>query len=230
MFADDVMVFVKPTEDKLRVCARMLDMFGQASGLRVNLLKSAALPIRCTDDDMMMATWFLGCPAGTFPCQYLGLPLTTRKQTVLQFASLVDQLVACLPTRRASSLPKSGCLLLALSEIPIHAMMALDIPLKTLAATIKICRGFLWCGKAKANGGNCTVAWDSVCAPKWTGGLGIPNLGWLNVAMQASWPWLQWTDTERLWHEFQIRVPSTSLAIFKVVARTEIGDGRTALF
>lgn len=86
-------------------------------------------------------------------------------------------------------------------------MLALDIPLKMLAAMTKICRGFLWCGKAQANGGNRSVVWDTVCAPKWVGGLGTPNLGWLNVAMQARWPWLQRSDRSRPWKEFQITVP-----------------------
>lgn len=72
-------------------------MIGHDSGLRVNLLKIMALSIRSTDDDMRMVIRILGCPAGTFLCR---------------FSSLVDQLAACLPTWRASSLPKSERLLL----------------------------------------------------------------------------------------------------------------------
>ena len=45
----------------------------------------------------------------------------------------------------------------------------------------------LWCGKAQANGGHCSVAWEEVCTPRWAGGLSIPSLRWLNVAMQARW-------------------------------------------
>lgn len=54
--------------------------------------------------------------------------------------------------------------------------------MKTVGAINKIKRGFLWCGKAEANGGNCGVAWDSVFLPKWVGGLGIPDIRWLNIA------------------------------------------------
>ena len=77
-------------------------------------------------------------------------------------------------------------------------MKAMDIPPKTLTPMIKICRGFLWCGKAHAKGGNCDMAWDSMCTPRRAGGLGIPNLGWFNVAMKARLPWLQWENTGRL--------------------------------
>lgn len=88
-------------------------------------------------------------------------------------------------------LPKSGILLLVQSVLCanlMHAMLALDIPPKTITTVIKICRGFLWCGKAQANSGNCAVAPDMVCSPKWVGGLGIPNLRWLNIVLQTRWP------------------------------------------
>ena len=53
-------------------------------------------------------------------------------------------------------MPKSGRLILitsVLCAVPIHAMLALDIPPKTLSAMARICRGFLWCGKKEARGG-----------------------------------------------------------------------------
>jgi hypothetical protein len=117
MFADDVMIFIKPVEDELCACAWMLDMFGEASRLHVNLWKSEAVPIRCTDEDMAMVQAILGCPTGSYPCRYPGLPLTIRKQCVACFYGLVNRLAACLPTWRAASLLKSGRLLLVQSVI-----------------------------------------------------------------------------------------------------------------
>ena len=70
-------------------------------------------------------------------------------------------------------------------------MMAIDIPHKVIKAMNKICRGFLWCAKEQASGGQCRVAWETVCLPTWAGGLGISKLKWLNTAMQARWPWLK---------------------------------------
>lgn len=48
MFANDVMLLVRPREVELRTCAEILHDFGIASGLRVNFQKSATLPIRCS--------------------------------------------------------------------------------------------------------------------------------------------------------------------------------------
>lgn len=126
MFADDVMIFLKPQLADLRTCASVLQLFGEGSGLRVNLAKSAALLIRCNTDDMQLVTQTLHCPVGAFPCKYLGLPLTLRKQSAAQLSGLVDQLAVRLPRWKAANMPKSGRMVLVqsvLSAIPIHAMM-----------------------------------------------------------------------------------------------------------
>lgn len=69
MFADDVMVFLKPKEMELQTCARVLEMYGVASGLQVNVDKSVAIPIRCLVEGMTAITSILGCPIGSFPCK-----------------------------------------------------------------------------------------------------------------------------------------------------------------
>lgn len=130
-------------------------------------------------------------------------------------------------------MPKSSRLLLiksVLCAIPLHAMLALNIPPKTLKAIVKIYRSFLWCGKIEANGGQCAVAWTSVCTPKWAGGLGIRDLTWLNFALQARWPWLQRTDTSRPWADFEIPVPEEARKIFHAATVTRLGNGQRALF
>lgn len=130
-------------------------------------------------------------------------------------------------------MPKSGRLLLiktVLCAIPLHAMLALDIPPKTIAAMNKICRGFLWCAKAEANGGQCSVAWDSVCTPMWAGGLVIPNLRWLDVAMRSRWSWLQRSDPSRPWAEFTLTVPEASRQLYRAATRFTVGNGRSTLF
>lgn len=85
MFADDVMVFFKPKDLEIRACREILTLFGAASGLIVNLSKSAALPIRCSTVEMEAVCTSLACASASFPCKYLGLPLTIRKATTAQF-------------------------------------------------------------------------------------------------------------------------------------------------
>ena len=131
LFGDDVMLFIKPIEADLCTSPWILQCFGEASGLRVNLTKSTTFPIICTTADMERVEQFLGCSMGTYPCKYLGLPLSMRKQTLAQLMGLVDCLMRKLPTWRAASMPNIGRLLLIKSVLcatTIHAMMVLDIP------------------------------------------------------------------------------------------------------
>ena len=182
---------------------------------------------------MDMVTNILRCSIGRFPIKYLGLPLTICRQSAAQLQGLVDHIAASLPTWRASALPKSGRLLLVksvLSAMPIHAMLAFELPAKTIKAINKIIRGFLWCGKAEANGGNCAVAWPAVCTPMWAGGLGVPDIQWMNTAMQVRWPWLARTDNSRPWSEFMMPIPKEATQLCNAAMHTTIGDGRDALF
>jgi hypothetical protein len=65
----------------------------------------------------------------------------------------------------------------------IFAMMPLDFHIETLVTIKKILRGFMWKGRKNVHGGHCLVAWDRVCMPKEFGGLGIPNLRKMNLAL-----------------------------------------------
>jgi hypothetical protein len=69
----------------------------------------------------------------------------------------------------------------------VHALISLDVPPKTLEAFTNICHAFLWKGRREINGGHCLVAWDEVTAPKSIGGLGLPNLHLLNLALRCRW-------------------------------------------
>ncbi|KAE8794528.1 putative serine/threonine-protein kinase [Hordeum vulgare] len=90
-------------------------------------------------------------------------------------------------------------------------------------------------GKAKER----DQAWDevqsvlnksSVSVKVKLGGLGIPDLKWLNTAMQAQWPWLKKTDPARPWNEFDIQVPKEATQLFQAATYHVIGNGQSTLF
>jgi hypothetical protein len=104
------------------------------------------------------------------------------------------------------------------------------LPAKTIIAIKKIIRGFLWKGRKDVKGGHCLVAWDNVCAPKEWGGLGIPNIRMMNLALRTRWLWLQRTDVSKPWKELNIQVPKMARQLFEGATYSVMGDGASTFF
>jgi hypothetical protein len=117
-----------------------------------------------------------------------------------------------------------------LLAISIFSMMSLDITMETLLSIQKIIRGFLWKGRKDVHGGHCLVASDKVCMPKELGGLGIPNLRLMNMALGKRWLWLKPVDDSKPWKEFDIQVPALAQQIFDAATSSILGDRESTFF
>jgi hypothetical protein len=189
-YADDVVIFCHPDETELRAVCSILELFGQASGLHTNFAKCSVSPIACSDEEAAGAARLMECQLAPFPVKYLGIPLSIRKLTATAFQPLVDRLADKLPTWRASMMPRVGRLALVhsvLAAIPLHQLMVLSLNKKALKQVNKILRGFLWAGRADANGGHCHVNWSRVCRPVRLGGLGIPDIARTATSLRVRW-------------------------------------------
>jgi hypothetical protein len=83
LYADDVVIFAKPDNAELEAVRRILDCFGEVSGLKVNFTKSAVAPtVRDT----------LSCQLVRLPCTYLVLPLSIRKLRRQDLQLVLDKL------------------------------------------------------------------------------------------------------------------------------------------
>lgn len=219
---------LRPTSGDLSLIKQILEFFGQISGLKTNMMKSSCTPIHCLEDDSEVISNELSCEVTSFPCTYLGLPLSVRKHTMTDLLPLVDKVADSLPGWKASLMNRTCRLTevrVVFSAIPIYAMMALGLPKWVVKAIDKRRRGFLWKGRDNANGGNCLVSWDHVCRPLSYGGLGIFNLEKMGWALRLRLLWLQKTDFNRPWVGLSINVPKNVHSLFDMVVKTIVGNG-----
>lgn len=54
----------KPNPTDLSAVVAVFEVYGSTSGLRVNRAKSAAMPIRCSQEQMLLVGQILGCSVG----------------------------------------------------------------------------------------------------------------------------------------------------------------------
>jgi hypothetical protein len=131
LYADDVALFVHPSAADLSITLGILQLFGDASGLHNNAQKSNVIPIRCSMEDMVETQGLLPCGISSFPCRYLGLPLSLHKLSRQHLQPFIDRIVDQLSNWKADLLTKAGRRTLVqhvLTSMTVYMAMAVDIP------------------------------------------------------------------------------------------------------
>jgi hypothetical protein len=209
LYADDAIIFHKPTQQDCETIIELLRLFGVATGLHTNILKRAATPICCSDEQRLTIAQTLHCPVKDFPIVYLGVPLSIWKLRAEDLQPLIDKLHDKLSGWPAGLLSKGDKLVLiksVLSASPIHTMLATDMPKLIKDAIIRGQRSF-FCSSGRDNGGgSCDVAWKDVCPPVEHGALGVLDLKRMRLALRARWAWLRRTDDSCPWTNFLIHL------------------------
>lgn len=161
LYADDVALFIRPTEEEMSLSMDIVDRFGGASGLYTNLQKNCVIPILCEETQVELVGQTLPCTAAEFPCTYLGLLISDKKFRKSDLLVWVDKIGNKLPGWQASLMNMAGrtaWVRFVLSAIPIYVLVAIKAPKWFIKAIGKLRRGFLWKGRDKVNEGSCLVA------------------------------------------------------------------------
>jgi hypothetical protein len=67
LYVNDTAIFVSPTTQDITRLKSILDAFGQASGLRTNLLKSEVFPITCENAQLELIMESFSATVKSFP-------------------------------------------------------------------------------------------------------------------------------------------------------------------
>jgi hypothetical protein len=226
MYADEVIIFAAPDVNEDHAIARLLSIFGDASGLRTNLAKCSITTIYGVEELIAQVQEVLLCPVIPFPIIYLGVPLSMGPIPRSFIRPLVDKVARKLPTWKGPLMPKSGRLVLTkavLSTIPTYMLMADQLPAWAIEDIDRIRRKFLWAGSDSSVRGKCLVAWPTVCLLTIHGGLGVQNLKLASFALRTRWLWLQRTDPDRAWAALPLRIEPQIHDLFDASIQIQVG-------
>lgn len=91
MYADDIVIFIKPIKCELDVLTYILQGFGQTSDIRTNIQKSSFLTIRCDHVNLNETMCRFPAARAYFPVKYLDTPLTISRLRKVDFRYLLDK-------------------------------------------------------------------------------------------------------------------------------------------
>jgi hypothetical protein len=161
LYADDVALFIKPTTGEVAATKAILQVFGEVSGLVVNLTKSQAIPIRCDGISIDTILQPVGLQITTLPCTYLGMPLSLRRLRRIDIQPLIDNIAARLGHWNGKLMSRAGRLTLlraVLSTLPVFLMTTHPLSAWAVAQIDKLRRAWLWAAKDVCNPGQCKVS------------------------------------------------------------------------
>ena len=98
LYADDVVIFLRPSASDIEITLDILQLFGEASGLKTNVQKCSVMPKQCTEEDKSVLQEHLPCQISDFPCKYLGVPLSPLKLTKAQIQPIIEKIGDRLPS------------------------------------------------------------------------------------------------------------------------------------
>lgn len=199
LYADDAVIFTNPKREDVNCIMQIMEAFGDAMGLRINMQKSSVAPIRCDSIDLDDVLRDFTGTRVHFLIKYLGLPLTLGRLRMVHLKYIQDRAKGKIEGWQGRLVTVAGRRELVRSVItsqPVYLMTVMK-PLKKFIKEIdKLRRRFLWAGDGELTCGKCKVAWPTVYLPTKNGGLGIKDLDLFSRALRLRWMWYAWDTRE----------------------------------
>ncbi|XP_062106727.1 uncharacterized protein LOC133818056 [Humulus lupulus] len=200
-FADDIILFCKGNIGAVNVLKCALGVFGEASGLQLNLMKSMIYFGGVPLEDKKGICQLLNLTEGSFPLHYLGVPLRPTKWKHSDCEIIIQKVRTKLFSWSSKHLSYAGRLLLIQSVqfgLCNFWMNVFILPQSIIKEVDKLCRQFLW-GASGTRSKLHFASWQQVCRPKAFGGLGLREGSSWNRALLAKYIWAVTNKHDTLW-------------------------------
>lgn len=144
-FADDLLLFARGGLKSAQAMQKKFTRFTKASGLQANLNKSEAYfgGVRKQKDYILQC---LGLKRGDLPFKYLGVPLFTKKLSLIQWQPLIEKMTKKITSWTAKTLSYAGRVPLVQSVLfGVQAFWAqiIILPAKVVKIVEGLCRSYV---------------------------------------------------------------------------------------
>ena len=250
-YADDTLLVLPADLGQVLAVKSLLQKFSVSTGLKINYHKSTMVPINVDSAQMEILANGFGCKVESPPFTYLGLPMGTTRPKIIDLMPIVTKLERRLCTTSCflSQGARLQLISSALSSMPVYFMCSLQLPAGIIAQLDRILRQCLWRGNSDTPK-QALAAWDMLCKPKMSGGVGIVNFKRQNEALllkhldkfynNSEVPWVQliWFShyqnmvphAEKLCGSFWWRDIMKLVNDYRAVSVVQPGRGNSFLF
>ncbi|KAJ9701371.1 hypothetical protein PVL29_006637 [Vitis rotundifolia] len=148
LFADDTIIFCEAKKEQVTNLSWILAWFEASSGLRINLAKSALIPVGEVVEVEELSVE-LGCKVGSLPTVYLGLPLGAHHKATSMWDGVEERMRRRLAQWKRHYISKGGHITLiksTLASMPTYHLSLFRMPKSVAKRLERIQRDFLWGG------------------------------------------------------------------------------------
>lgn len=200
-FADDLLIFIDGSIEPVQQVLQVLKEFELRSGLAVSMTKTSFFASGLTEAETDLVQASTGMSLGSLPFRYLGVPLNSRKPSLVSCEPLIHQIKTKFSSWSVKTLSFSGRLQLiktVIAGITTFWCSAFILPKSIIGRINSLCSQFLWKGSTEGHN-TARVSWETATKTKKQGGLGVKDLRTWNKACTIRLVWLLFFRPDSVW-------------------------------
>ncbi|GJT47353.1 putative RNA-directed DNA polymerase [Tanacetum coccineum] len=202
-YADDALIFGEWSPRNVKNLISILKVFGDASGLKVNVSKSNLYSVGSCMAEVDALASLIRCKSGALPFIYLGLPVGKDMSKCASWSNVIERFNNRLSMWKGKLLSIGGRFTLSkavLGSLPLYYLSVFCAPCKVIDCLERIRSRFFW-GFKEGENSLVWVKWKAILADWDRCGLGIRSIKAKKISLIGKWWWRFLSERDALWRK-----------------------------